>query len=959
MCAGVKSLDFANGCNSIPGADYCTQAWAYWNSAPCTEPGCKYSLPGAPCTDMIKPCSYTYYSDYHEGGCCVVDPCTPISGCPCGSLATSNQGYGSKSVSCSDGCGGSTSSTCYCYKCDLGSCPVGTSTSGSYGYKTTKSCTNDCNVTSSKDCYCDSRCTLDSCPSKYSTIPLGFGNLIYDTCTNDCGQSRTRKCYCKECTFSKTCAQGGYESTPQGNGNLIYQTCENDCGIGKELKCYCPAANCADLDPYVTWSNTKPSGDYRTYTGDVPILNNPNDCPDKQSKTCYIAHSTNNPPENTKVEIVPKDQLSASTTPLLPNNPLTKFIKKIRAQTFEDDIILGFSSTTHSGRGLDVGQGGGVNNPVGLTATYTDVNGQDDIVAIYVWWTNVSDDSNLNVPNKIANNSAHSPEDNWGFLISRDFNGNWNKIYVPSATQKTWRLLGDLNSTRYIKGPDNNMVELDNISVTNQGTNEIYLELTMRFLTDTGDTVSTEQYNLWALANDYVGFTQFETTDGDIKDSGNEFWRDSRTDWNLDMVIPNQCNIPSITDTEIGKVTVKVSAEDNDDISYVRLDACKSGVTKEEDIEDLTSNLLSVPYTLKSCDNFNSIGNEIDMTSENSLLGNNGHSPSKIYSNDVVVGLNGNAEGSITFYLTVMDDAGNFDQDFEIYRLEQWAMVKDGFVFGKGGVTSSSRLVVDPNWNGHDILEDFEEEKADLTNQILMGGKPSETGLLRALERYKVNKSFKVARYPGILMTTPYAELMSAYTQKAANNTSSFEYHSITEETLSGNLLGKCPDVASSAKDYCILESQDNLTINRGFECNGKGLIIAKGNITITPDLTSGDSVNEACIILSGGNINIQPGSSGEGSPVGYDKIHAYLIANGEIHIPPDDDGLYVEGGLAAFAPTNSTASVFNEREVSFNDMGIYPVMIVENNAKYGFLSRDVFGSQIDIFKLEIGFKPF
>jgi hypothetical protein len=39
--------------------------------------------------------------------------------------------------------------------------------------------------------------------------------------------------------------------------------------------------------------------------------------------------------------------------------------------------------------------------------------------------------------------------------------------------------------------------------------------------------------------------------------------------------------------------------------------------------------------------------------------------------------------------------------------------------------------------------------------------------------------------------------------------------------------------------------------------------------------------------------------------------------------------------------------------------MGVYPVLVVDNNAKYGLLSKTVFGSQIDIFKIEVGFKPY
>jgi hypothetical protein len=33
--------------------------------------------------------------------------------------------------------------------------------------------------------------------------------------------------------------------------------------------------------------------------------------------------------------------------------------------------------------------------------------------------------------------------------------------------------------------------------------------------------------------------------------------------------------------------------------------------------------------------------------------------------------------------------------------------------------------------------------------------------------------------------------------------------------------------------------------------------------------------------------------------------------------------------------------------------------LVVDNNSKYGMLSRALFGSQIDIYKTEVGFKPY
>jgi hypothetical protein len=39
--------------------------------------------------------------------------------------------------------------------------------------------------------------------------------------------------------------------------------------------------------------------------------------------------------------------------------------------------------------------------------------------------------------------------------------------------------------------------------------------------------------------------------------------------------------------------------------------------------------------------------------------------------------------------------------------------------------------------------------------------------------------------------------------------------------------------------------------------------------------------------------------------------------------------------------------------------MGVYPVLVIDNNSKYGLFGKDLFGSQINVFKSEIGFKPY
>ena len=60
---------------------------------------------------------------------------------------------------------------------------------------------------------------------------------------------------------------------------------------------------------------------------------------------------------------------------------------------------------------------------------------------------------------------------------------------------------------------------------------------------------------------------------------------------------------------------------------------------------------------------------------------------------------------------------------------------------------------------------------------------------------------------------------------------------------------------------------------------------------------------------------------------------------------------------------TNLTILILRSRDwtkkILFSNMGRYPVLVVQGNSKYGILSRKLFGSQIDIYRSLVGFKPY
>jgi hypothetical protein len=771
----------------------------------------------------------------------------------------------------------------------------------------------------------------------HSTVG-GGGDGCGGTCSTD-------NCYCEICTPSDSCEDFGFSTTSQGYG-LVPESYNPSCRNGESTtpdrailcditysSCYldCYEATCSDLQDEVEWLNELPAGAtrYRTYNGPVPITTTPSGyapsvigCPTEQNLTCYTL--------NDKPEI---DVWALSDE----NN----------------DSVLEYSSATYTGRTL--------NNPTTvLKAEYTDVDGQDDIRKIYIWWkTSGSPILGKTIDNSLASKSL---TDSFGLLVTRDASGAWSNVYVPNITAGVlkWKLAGQIGEDIYIGGPTpQNMVQLSNMSVvddTNDG-NKVIFSSDIKFLIEpvgSVDIVETGQYGLWGMADDYVVEVLDDTA-----------WIDSTNNRYLDMVDPTGA-ITSISDTGYGQITLNMEVNDDDSISYIRLDACKDGADSGENLIGYDG----IVYPLPDCTNILTEDGYpfTDMTVGTSLLGTLGGTPSSPlnrqkanlpYNPSVDIQLGENKEGTITFYLTVMDMAGNNNsesQDNKIYRLEQWAVVEDGLVFGRSGVSSSTRLREDSptfhtTYSTHPVLSKLRLEP-DLTNHVLLSQTANLTSQLRDLVKTSENDNFKATGYSGIDINLPYAELVEQYENKRQLLTNMHEETDIPSSINTDYLTTTC-----GTSEYCILRSEQPLTIQSDFVCNTKVLILVNSSVTIQPNLTNLNENLDALIIVARDGITIeQTASPAAGIPT-YNQVNAFLITDGTIEIPTNgtqnDKGLFVEGGLIGFT------TVDNTREIQYGNMGTYPVVVVKGNSKYGLLSRELFGSQIEIYQSEIGFKPY
>lgn len=844
----------------------------------------------------------------------------------CGSLDTTT-GYVSN-VICNLGIRANWCNNAPCDPLDSNSCPEDTSVTGTHGYFSTLACNNDCGDLSEVDCNCINECTLPDCPQGTSE----------DNTDNDKIE------YTDEPIF-----------------------CQNKCLETRVKACYCDHAQCSDLTSEVEWLDECPDGSCRSVTRSTPVPDYAESCPSSEEIQCFIDNARPEVPNVNKPENgldVKMPMISLTNSQQTVNTPLLqKLVSKVNAQA-EQDSILGYSSDTHSGRDL--------NNPLNVTVEYSDDDGVDDLEALYVWWS-TSETKDFTTPNQLGDGTYSGmteDNENFGFLITRHINGNWENLYRPhiDGGDTLWVPEGSSPSSDSITilgqgGED--MVNISNVTVTTEG-NTATLEFLVEFLWD-GENIEQvvdASYNIWSLANDTVGFLPFGD-DEIIEDSEDEYWKDSGNDWIIDLerpVVTEVLNIAHVTDSNIA---VRFGARDDEnDLARVRLDACRTLI--EDDYNPLIVD--GRQYNMPDCNNVNwgtQYPSDLDMDSGGDLLGidpTNPDVPEYGYSDPPLdIDLNENQNGSITFHFTFMDEAGNWRQSIDILKLGEWVAVEDGFVYGADGVSSSTRKL-DEGWDNDPLITQygFQYGTIDLTDNVLLGGNTSVSSFLGDLERTEENSSFKASRYPGIFINSPYADFMGNYDDRIVEGAiSNYGEINVDSPNLSGDILDH---LSCEGNDYCILRKEGDLEIDEGSSCGGNGLVAVNGNLTMNPDFKNVDN-SDRCIFIVSGDVTIAEGNNPDDTnpTVVYDVIEGFIVANGQISIAEDgdSDGLIVQGGLAAFNENDARTGISNSRTLQLDSRNKHPVIAVQGNAKYGLLSRILFGTPIDIFRGYIGFKPY
>lgn len=616
-----------------------------------------------------------------------------------------------------------------------------------------------------------------------------------------------------------------------------------------------------------------------------------------------------------------------------------RLTNRVIAETVESSVFE-FSSDTYSGKKL--------NNPLKVILEYEDSSSYENIETIYWWWSLESGTvKDFTTPEGIAQPMVlpkTEDKENFGIMIKRNDDGNWDKVYVPHITSEhqVWLEGGTIDDDIVILSPnEKEMVIISDIQIEESG-NTVRIELFNNFrhspsIDSNVDIVESGQYDLWARINE-------------------DEWFHSEEVWSVDMVDPFVEEGSGVFDVGPGLVSLRFTLNDNISLSHVRVDACRN---EGKEINPLITTY-NDSYELLNC-NSSDFLSDMDITQQTGTLDLLGYTDlieeSEFVLGDLQIQLNGNEGGIITFRVTGMDLAGNYVQRDFPYRLDDWISTKGGLVYGKRGVSTPTRDIDGDVWGDTHILSQygFESLKVDITDNVLLGGHGSVSSFLGVLRGTDINESFRVGRFSGVSMMNPFLDFEQAYEgrkDKYINN-----YQEISTDSLSGVFSTLCDE----NPEYCVVKTDEDITIDTSFLCDTNGFIVTRGDIIIEPNFLN-QSSEDVCILLALGDIIISPGQSVENDPVGYNVINAFLIAGGQIIIEEDgnNNGLLIEGGLVAFTKGDDEGgSIENNREISVLYKNLYPVLVVDYNPKYALLSRKLFGSQIEVFKIEIGFKPF
>jgi len=815
--------------------------------------------------------------------------CIPIS-CSCSPLSSSSTSYGSKIITCSDGCGGTASRECWCTSnCAPQSCPSGTSESGTHGIYATYTCTNECNKSNSRTCKCINACTPTSCPSGTTETNTGDYYSSY-SCTNMCSESQTRSCYCTIC-IPPSCLSRGYNDTNLGYGQVPLEktpSCRNGYNAPNYISkcdmtyrtCYCPSCLKQCPSPLAnTGSANLILNDFRECTNDCSVK------PAEDQDDCYETES----PQPTESLVINGEEAD-------PNE-------------------FGFLSLTHTGDNKNIPRQGDLNDPLSpikMVATYTDTNGSSDIEGLFVWFRESQYTGELGTPlyiSDIAEPKA-SADDSWGFMLQRS-GSDWLP-YVPSYNGENifWTRKDTSGRVFSIDGPNGGkMVEITIIGDITETGNTVSMEFSLRFSNNEGvlydNPVAEGEYNIYLMGLDKFSFTPYDNYNinyGDywtpqFKYSGyttlspywqpNQLrykpeqgqtyarsWTNTGKTWTIDRMGPYIETFAFGTPND-NKLEVHWEVRDDRSLYAVVGNIYTTGGAFSRPIKLLSNDPVNqtglldpgsvltfhnpnpfIPSSVTEADDIGKInGDWAFKVGPDSLVSSSSHS--------IYIDVGENTTGLFDIHLTVFDDAGNFSTSKISVNIADWFATAGGLAYSAEGtyfstkdfvVTAEKPLLPYPSEN-----PGLQFGKSDYSSE-LWAEKNNENPV--SLVRSNETRSYNITRYLGYKLTTEgYYDYLKKEYMMNKQNVVDMGLEEISPEslTLSGSLKGICNN-----KPYCMFEYTGDLNVRDDVICDNRSVIFVGGNLTIeTPLKNTSDNLNQlsntnGCIFVVKGNVTVK-----------------------------------------------------------------------------------------------------
>ena len=794
-----------------------------------------------------------------------------------------------------------------------------------------------------------------------------FNKKVFAADTCDC-IGNTYYCYyydmCNAVTYAQCCeppAPAGiscwcdFISGPaSGGGNVycghysVWEECSISCtptgctpppGGGTCTPCSCPA-------PLVESQPSNPPHPVEEYY--ISSCTDTGTCTDPQTRSCY---EELDPPPTIELTI---NHESVPTT-------------------------RGFVSSTHTGAGkFENGNDDRVNEPINMIAKYTDDKSADQIEAIYVWFSQSG--TTPYTPKVFTDTGTQRTlnKSEYGFML-RKVSGNWIP-YLPNVegvddlinnkwVRATYSYEGTI-PVLSIKGPDQKvMVKVLINSISNSG-KSVLLDFSMSFNSYEDSSVTEGKYNIFLMANDVFGFTpydNYEDKDESLKTAIHnkwvtpsriryfDLWNLTDKDWTVDLGKPSVDNLSVFVEKINNLPLLKFVWQLSDTFGIYGV---VGNLYKGEDLNIQSFAVKSInpgatdlntPYIPPVLDKDTIVGH----LNTNYLFkivntSNTGY---------VYINPGENRKGTIQFYLTVFDKAGNLDTQFVSFDLRDWIVTQGGLVYSRGGIDITPKEIEgDTLWTSIDLLSRLLPSKADLSTELV--GNSLTSNPLPPLKS-SVTKGYAINSMAISNETSYYTKLKNLFDERKDSMVPKVE-----EREFGGSFSG---DLRSNTHPERIIfvDRKGDLKINNNMNCRARAIIFVDGNLTIDGDIkNTTDQDRYACIFVVSGNLVIGDGQpSSSAVKIGYDEINAYILVDRTITFAPESDhtildGLYINGGIHALNKNEELGSgIILNRYLKLGERYQHPVVVVDYHSKYGVFAQELFGSEMKLQKVEVGYK--